>query len=65
VREVTAILYHVVNVEPRPPSDFADVPAELDRVMALGMAKDRERRFATALEFADAMRRAASAAAPH
>ena len=59
VREVTAILYHVVNVEPRPPSQFVDVPAEVDRVMAQGMAKDREQRYATAIEFAAALRKAA------
>ena len=60
VREVTAILYHVVNVTPRPPTDFVDVPAEIDRVMAIGMAKDRNQRFATALELAAALRSAAS-----
>ncbi|HEY5926059.1 MAG TPA: serine/threonine-protein kinase [Kofleriaceae bacterium] len=59
VREVTSILYHVVNVEPRPPSSFVDVPAEVDRVMALGMAKDRAQRFTTALELAAALRTAA------
>ena len=59
VREVTSILYHVVNIDPRPPSDFVDVPQEVDRVMAIGMAKDRAQRFATALEFAAALRTAA------
>ncbi|HEY5951328.1 MAG TPA: protein kinase [Kofleriaceae bacterium] len=59
VREVTAILYHVVNIEPRPPSHFVDVPPEVDRVMAMGMAKDRDQRFATAVELAAALRKAA------
>jgi eukaryotic-like serine/threonine-protein kinase len=59
VREVTAILYHVVNVDPRPPSDFTEVPPDVDHVMAMGMAKDRDERFATALEFAAALRKAA------
>ena len=58
-REVTAILYHAVNVAPRPPSHFVDVPADVDRIMAIGMAKDRADRFATTLELAAALRAAA------
>jgi serine/threonine-protein kinase len=59
-RQVTAILYHVVNVDPRPPSDLVDVAPDVDRVMSVGMAKDRGRRYATALELAAALRDAAN-----
>src|SRR5262249_29080404 len=59
VRQVTAILYHVANVDPRPPSDFVDVTPDVDRVIARGRAKARDRRYPTALELAAALREAA------
>lgn len=52
----TSTLYRVVHVQPVQPSLLADVSPDLDRVLALGLAKDRERRFDSAATLARAFR---------
>ena len=61
-RDVPSILYGVVHRMPPRPSALARLPRDLDRVIAVGMAKAAEDRFATALELADAFTAAASGA---
>jgi serine/threonine-protein kinase len=53
--EIAETLYKVVHTRPRRPSQLADVPPELDLVLAIGMAKNPAQRFATAAEFAEAL----------
>ena len=55
----SATLYKVVHVQPPQPSLSTQVPPDVDRVLALALAKDRERRFDSALVFAQAFRSAA------
>ncbi|MCC6668507.1 MAG: serine/threonine protein kinase [Polyangiaceae bacterium] len=54
--EPAAILYQVVHVQPQQPSYLVGVPTDVDRVLALGLAKDREQRIDTAAAFASAFR---------
>jgi serine/threonine-protein kinase len=54
-----AVIYALVNEQPPRPSDFVPLPADVDAALALGLAKDRDERFATAEEFASALSRAA------
>jgi serine/threonine-protein kinase len=54
-QESVLTLYNVVHVQPARPSDFADLGPDVERVLALALAKDRERRFATASMFAAAL----------
>jgi serine/threonine-protein kinase len=56
--EVAETLYRVVHTRPRRPSEIAKVPEEVDLVLAIGMARDRESRFASAEELVDALRAA-------
>ncbi len=51
-KDVPTTLYDVVYRVPTQPSMLASLPADVDRVLALGLAKDRKDRFATALELA-------------
>lgn len=51
-----AILYQVVHVQPQQPSYLVGVPTDVDRVLALGLAKDRDLRIDTATAFASAFR---------
>jgi serine/threonine-protein kinase len=51
-KDVPTTLYDVVYRVPTQPSMLAVVPADVDRVLALGLAKDRKDRFATAIELA-------------
>jgi len=51
-KDVPSTLYDVVYRIPTQPSILAPVPADVDRVLALGLAKKPEDRFATALELA-------------
>jgi serine/threonine-protein kinase len=51
-KDVPTTLYDVVYRVPTQPSMLAVVPGDVDRVLALGLAKDRKDRFATALELA-------------
>jgi eukaryotic-like serine/threonine-protein kinase len=53
------ILYQVLRTTPAPPSSLVRVPRDVDSVLAIAMAKRPEDRFATALELADALARAA------
>jgi len=51
-KDVPSMLYDVVYRVPTQPSILASVPADIDRVLALGLAKDPRDRFATAVELA-------------
>jgi serine/threonine-protein kinase len=51
-KDVPSTLYDVVYRIPTQPSILAPVPGDVDRVLALGLAKKPEDRFATALELA-------------
>jgi serine/threonine-protein kinase len=51
-KDVPTTLYDVVYRVPTQPSMIATIPADLDRVLAIGLAKDARDRFATALELA-------------
>ena len=54
-----AIIQQIVAQAPRPPSSVnARLPGAIDAVVAKALAKDREQRFATAGEFASALRAA-------
>lgn len=47
---------HVNNPPPRPSTTQPEVPAQFDAVIATGMAKDPDQRYATTIELADAAR---------
>ncbi|HWO24716.1 MAG TPA: serine/threonine-protein kinase [Kofleriaceae bacterium] len=51
-KDVPTTLYEVVYRVPTQPSLLAQLPADVDRVLGLGLAKRPEDRFATALELA-------------
>ncbi len=51
-KDVPSMLYDVVYRIPTQPSILVNLPADLDRVLAIGLAKDPEDRFATASELA-------------
>jgi serine/threonine-protein kinase len=53
--EVAETLYRVVHTAPRRPSDLADMPAQLDLVLAIGLAKSPTARFQSADELVDAV----------
>jgi eukaryotic-like serine/threonine-protein kinase len=46
-------LYNVVHVQPARPSEIAEVSPDVERVLAKVLAKDRERRIASAPRFAE------------
>jgi len=55
---VAATLAQVLGAEVEPPSRYAPaVPVELDALVLRGLSRDRDRRFATALEMASALER--------
>ncbi len=54
-----ATLYNVVHAQPARPSEFVRMGADVERVLALALAKDPERRFSSALMLATALREAA------
>ncbi|HET9988410.1 MAG TPA: serine/threonine-protein kinase, partial [Kofleriaceae bacterium] len=62
--EVAETLYRVVHTRPRRPSEVAKLPAELDLVLAIGMARDPGHRFRTAGELVEAVRAALPGALP-
>jgi serine/threonine-protein kinase len=62
--EIAETLYRVVHTKPRRPSDLADVPPEIDLVLAIGMAKNPAQRFRSAHEFAAAIGAAFNRALP-
>ncbi len=51
-KDVPTTLYDVVYRVPTQPSILAQLPGDVDRVLAVGLAKDRRDRIATAGEFA-------------
>ncbi len=52
---------HVNTPPPRPSTTQPGVPAQVDEVIATGMAKDPDQRYATTIELADAAREAITA----
>jgi serine/threonine-protein kinase len=55
--DVTSIMYNVTNVHPAPPTFFnGALPEDLEAVVYKAMAKDASARYATAEEFATALR---------
>ncbi len=52
-KDVPTTLYDVVYRIPTQPSVLAQLPADIDRVLAIGLAKDPKDRFQTALELAE------------
>lgn len=52
-------LYNVAHVQPAKPSELVRVDPDVERVLALGLAKERDRRFSSSLMFATALREAA------
>jgi serine/threonine-protein kinase len=61
-RDVPQLLYAVAHKMPRRPGALAELPADIDLVMALALAKRPEDRFASAPELAAALRDAARGA---
>jgi serine/threonine-protein kinase len=51
-KDVPTTLYEVVYRVPSQPSLLAQLPADIDRVLAIGLAKRADDRFSTALELA-------------
>jgi serine/threonine-protein kinase len=51
-KDVPTTLYDVVYRVPTQPSLLTRVPADVDRVLALGLAKDLNERFVSAIELA-------------
>ncbi len=49
------MLYRVIHTAPRRPSTLAPLTADLDLVLAVGLAKDPADRYATAAELAMAV----------
>ncbi|MCB9562491.1 MAG: serine/threonine protein kinase [Kofleriaceae bacterium] len=62
--EPAAILYQVVHRMPARPGAHAALPADVDAVLAIGLAKAPEARFATASELATALAAAVHGAIP-
>jgi serine/threonine-protein kinase len=52
-KDVPTTLYDVVYRVPTQPSILAPIPGDVDRVLAIGLAKDPKDRFATAVELAE------------
>lgn len=50
-----AILYSIVHEQPARPSELCMLPQDVERVLALGLAKDPARRFQSAAELARAL----------
>jgi eukaryotic-like serine/threonine-protein kinase len=53
--EVAHILYAVLNRQPPAPSSYVPVPVDVELVLAIGMAKERDDRFQSAEELAQAL----------
>jgi len=58
-RDVPTVLYNVVHKVPQQPSQLAKLNLDVDRVLAIAMAKQAAERFATAVDLADALTAAA------
>jgi eukaryotic-like serine/threonine-protein kinase len=54
-KDVPALLYSVVHEMPPRPTELAALPAEVDAVLAIALAKDPADRFATATALGDAL----------
>ena len=54
-----ATMYNVVHVQPARPGELADLPEDVDLILALALAKDRSRRVPSSNTFAAALRDAA------
>lgn len=63
-KDVPSTLYDVVYKMPTRPSLLAELPADVDRALALGMAKAHGERLATAAELASLLALAADGALP-
>jgi serine/threonine protein kinase len=57
-QDLPVLLAHVSTPPPSLTAQRADLPGAVDRVMARAMAKDAEDRYASCLDFADALREA-------
>jgi hypothetical protein len=55
---------HLNTPPPQPSTTQSDVPAQIDQVIATGMAKDPDERYSTAVELADAARDAITVSIP-
>ena len=53
--EIAETLFRVVHTSPRRPSALAALPADLDLVLAIGLAKNPQDRFPTGAELAEAI----------
>jgi eukaryotic-like serine/threonine-protein kinase len=56
--EVGHVLYRVCYHQPTSPADLVSLPVDMELVLAIGLAKDRDRRFGKVEELAEAMRAA-------
>jgi eukaryotic-like serine/threonine-protein kinase len=56
--DIGNVLYDVLHTQPASPSDYVRIPVDVELVLAIGIAKRREDRFATVEHFASAMRAA-------
>jgi serine/threonine-protein kinase len=62
--EVAETLYRVVHSAPRRPSEIANVTGDVDAVLAIGLAKKPEARFASAVDLAAAIAAALAGTLP-
>src|SRR5690606_31402605 len=58
--EISQVLYRVVHEQPQSPAVLATIPIDVELVLAIGMAKDREQRFERVEVLAAALRAAPS-----
>ncbi|HEY4117498.1 MAG TPA: serine/threonine-protein kinase, partial [Byssovorax sp.] len=58
--QISHVLYKVLYAQPVSPASLVALPVDVELVLAVGMAKRPDDRFATALEFASALRAAAA-----
>ncbi len=57
--DMVSTMYNILHVEPVQPSKLSKISADVESVLALGLAKDKERRFSSASMFAAALKEAA------
>ena len=63
-KDIPSTLYDVVYKAPTQPSQLTSLPSDVDRVVAIGMAKSAGDRFQTALELVAALELAFGAGLP-
>jgi serine/threonine-protein kinase len=56
--QLPQVLFDVCFAQPTKPSDLVAIPPDIERALAIGLAKRASERFATARELADALRAA-------